>query len=166
MRIAFASANIYPASLEIKRKRNYLRFSLKIKIVKKRLQFNSKVNFSIVGRTFLGVFLAEKMGRWFTSNGKQTLWFIDLLRMKNFKWKTSYEKTSNEKKLQMRSANACMHIDQIDKSLWQTNGLFIAQKKLFVSETWFELQNWFLVYNLPRKVRIKIDIFVFKILSK
>jgi len=63
MRIAFASANIYPASLEIKRKRNYLRFSLKIKIVKKRLQFNSKVNFSIVGRTFLGVFLAEKMGR-------------------------------------------------------------------------------------------------------
>jgi len=51
------------------------------------------------------------------------------------------KKLQMKKKLQMRNANACMHIDQISKSLWQTNGLFIAQKKLFVSETWFELQN-------------------------
>jgi len=32
----------------------------------------------------------------------------------------------------MRNASARQHSDQIDKSWWQTNGLFIAQKKVFI----------------------------------
>jgi len=31
----------------------------------------------------------------------------------------------------MGNASASKHGDQIDKSLWQTNGFFIAQKKSF-----------------------------------
>ncbi len=63
----------------------------------------------------------------------------------------------------MGNAIVQKHIDQIDKSLLQTNWLFIAKKKVF-SKTWFSYTHDLCVINSPESYLTK-DIFVLKIES-